>query len=100
LRKGSGEGGGANGLWEMGQNHNIGLEWRGVCILALKAITPSIVFAFESKHMNCCIVHYIILLNTVYIFLLCRLKDNQVKESQNMCVYSWACEHGSQQVYD
>ncbi len=54
-------------------------EWREVRNLAVKAITPK-------KDVNYFTLYN--MYNNVYIFLLCRLKINQVKELQNLCLFS------------
>jgi hypothetical protein len=63
----------------------IGLVWREVRILAQKATTPREIFSnFIITHVLLIVVCCKYASCAIYIFLLCRLKTNQVKEIQNM----------------
>ncbi len=65
----------------------MGLVWREVRILAQKATTPGEkFFLIVFLHMCFCLLYAVNMYAScaIHIFLLCRLKTNQVTEIQNM----------------
>jgi hypothetical protein len=77
---------GANGLWVTGQPIlNMRPERREIHTLALKAPTKVKDFLHLRTHVNA--VHHILLFNAGYIFVLCRLKINHLKEIQNLDLF-------------